>query len=308
MIVVGYQVDVDLLMDSRGGACWVTGNICTILDFLLETPGDPEAVYKVAWDVDELAIPILQLLPDDLLRRLAETESCDIYTTDQTGASRRYRIWYPRADGIGQAFAITNKTDREQATIWHLRNFIPAGVEPPHNAEECEAYARKVLRVFSKGLGFQPTPAKLYSPVNVVKPYIESMNLPRLAQLNEKVANYAAKCLRPPWVEALKIGYWERAWDWDQNAAYANALAVLPDWRLGKWKQGPYQEKAALGYVRCDYEIFPEVTCHPIREDAPGGGRAAVGVHRLGRQVQLRADGRAAQPVDHHGDDLSFAR
>lgn len=279
MRIVAYQVDTDLLMNSRGVDCWATGNICTVLDYLLEPYGDEESVFKFAWDIDSLAIPLLQMMPRDMLQQLADTEACEINTIDAAGNPRRYRLWYPRQGGIGQALAITDKDEREEAIIWHLLNFMPEGIEPPHNVEECEDYARKVLTVFARDLGFQPTPKKLFSPVNVVRPYLDQMSLPELACLPSKVANYAAKCIMPPWVEALKLGHWDCVWDLDQVNAYPSVLTTLPDWRAGTWRQGDYRADAALGYVHCDYEIFDAVTLHPIIDETDDGARATVGMH-----------------------------
>lgn len=290
MVIVGYMANKqgDIMVDSRGGACWITGgNLCQVLDYLLEQHGEEGAVFKVAWDIDQLAIPVIQMLSPQVLKQLAETEACEVIAVDAKGRDRRYRIWYPRQDGVGQCLSITDKLsgpfgDRDEAIIWHIQGFMPDGMVPPASAEETEDYARKVINIFARQLGFQPTPKRFFSPVNVVRPYLEQMSLPKLVDLPSKAANFAAKCMMPPWVEAVKLGSWEHVWDVDQTNAYASVLQGLPDTRLGTWKQGGYQKDALLGYIHCDYEIFDNVTLHPIIEESDDetGACATVGVHR----------------------------
>jgi len=300
MVIIGYMTNQqgDIIVDSRGGACWVTGaNLCQVLDYLLEQHGEEGAVFKVSWDVDQLAIPIVQMLGPGVLKQLAETEACEITPVDSRGRTRHYRIWYPRMDGVGQCLAITDKDsgpygDRDEATVWHIQGFMPDGMEPPRSAEETEDYARKIITIFAKQLGFQPTPKKFFSPVNVVRPYLDQMSLPLLANLPSKAANFAAKCMMPPWVDAIQLGYWDHVWDVDQVNAYASVLQGLPDWRLGEWKQGGYQKDALLGYIRCDYEIYDNVTIHPIIEETEQdtGASASVGMHRDRYLTKSQAD------------------
>src|SRR5690606_38597318 len=105
----------------------------------------------------------------------------------------------------------------------------------PKDALEVEMYSRKILDICAKVLRIQAVPRHFFSPVNILKPYVQSWGLPQVKDLPSKVANYAAKCMSPPWVEAHQLGAWDRAYDIDLSNAYGTILRDLPDWRLGDW-------------------------------------------------------------------------
>ena len=278
MVVIGYWTNGLIYEDSRGQKVWAN-YLSEVLQFLM-TPylADNQKLlpFKFCWDVDLLANPLLQLLHPDQLKQLAETEAV---TIEVDGI--KYRIWYPRKDGIGTALAITNKTIRtegNESIFWPLTSFTPEGMEAPADALDTQVLGERILEIFAKKIGYQPLPHSMFSPVNVLKPYLEKMNLPRLADLPPKVANYAAHCQMAPWVEAHKLGYWEKAWDVDLSNAYASILRDLPDWRHGDWYESEhFQPKALLGYVNCDVDIRPEVSLHPILLDMEEGAAAVTG-------------------------------
>lgn len=282
MIIVGYWPQDGVISDSRGMVMPVI-DLGNVIDMLLEPYRvEGQTTWKLAWDIDDLAIPIVKLLPPEHLQRLAETEACELYIPTKWGGSRRVRIWYPRNEGVGQCLAINDKSNQNEVIIWHLGSFIPDGVEPPRNAPEVEEYARKILRIFAKQLGYEPRPGNFFSPVNVLKPYVKAMSLPKLADLPDKAANYASKCMSPPWVEAHQVGYWQKVYDYDLTNAYAGILRDLPDWRLGEWREGKdFQPDAMLGYCICDCTIRPEAVLHPIITELEDGRVVSgVGLHK----------------------------
>jgi len=268
MIVIGYWPSSEgVISDSRGNALPVE-ELGEVLEMLLEPykqQGEGTQVWKMAWDIDDLVIPILKLLPPDQLRILGETERCEFYVDLKDGGIKRIRLFYPRSQGIGLCFSINDKSSGNEVVIWHLGSFVPDGVESPKDAVEVEMYARKILGIFAKQLGYEPVPGYFFSPVNVVRPYISRMSLPRIEELPPKVANYASKCMAPPFVEAVQIGHFPNTTDVDLKNAYAGVLSRLPDWRLGQFTEGKeYEPKAMLGYCCCDLEISKDVKLHPI--------------------------------------------
>ena len=272
MVVIGYYHSQGVIYDSRGHATPVFG-LADILESFLESFDQPgQTTWKLAWDIDDLVIPVLRLMDKELLQTLGETERCEFYAQPRNGPVRRYRLWYPRNQGVGQAFGITNKSEQRETMIWHLGSFMPDGMPPPDDAIDVELYGRKILSIFAKRLGYQPLPGSFFSPVNVVKPYLQRMSLPKLADLPPKVANYASKCMSPPWVEAHQLGYFDNAFDYDLSNAYSTILRDLPDWRLGTWAEGAdYQAKAMMGYCCCNINIDPKVTLHPIITEQDDG-------------------------------------
>jgi hypothetical protein len=177
MIVIGYYVvNGTVITTSRGGSVPVL-DLCDIFDELLEpyqVQGEGGETWKFCDDVDTLAIPILRLMPSTLLQDLADRESVEFDTHDRTGKARRFRVWYPRTDGIGQCLAVTDKSDpsrnwkdNPETIVWTLTSFLPDGMELPHDAMEVELYARKILDIFAKQLKIQPKPGSFFSPVNV---------------------------------------------------------------------------------------------------------------------------------------------
>lgn len=279
MVVVGYWSNNELMMDSRGGQVW-NSKLGDVLAFLMdphESPAQYQETYKVCWDVDSLAIPLCQLLPDWALKQLATTEAVQI---EVEGIP--YRIWYPRQDGIGQALAISDRSkpygERDETIIWPLTSLTPDGIEPPKNPEEAEDYGSRILDIFAKKVGYQPQPKFLFSPVNMLKPYLRRMNLPPLVDLPSKVANFAAQCQTAPWVEAHQLGYWDKVWDVDLSNAYAGILRDMPDWRVGQWfESNTLQTKAMLGYANCNIDIKLNATVHPILIDLQAGAASLVG-------------------------------
>jgi hypothetical protein len=284
MIVVGYQMQGATLTNSRGAAIPCT-SVEDIVDELMEPyrmQGDGTATWKVAWFLDDIMVALLRLLPRDLVQTLGEKESVEFSLATREGRHKRYRLWYPRQDGVAQCICMTDRSDPNtpwgqwpEVYVWNISLHCPDGMEPPKDALEAEMYGRKVLDICAKVLKIQAVPKHFFSPVNILKPYVQSWGLPQVKDLPPKVANYAAKCMSPPWVESHQIGYWDRAYDVDLSNAYGTILRDLPDWRLGEWFESTdFQEKAAFGYCLCDLFIRPEVSLHPILmevEDSESG-------------------------------------
>ena len=305
MIVVGYHINNGVISNSLGDTI-PTFDPETILDEFMEphrSQGDSTPTWKVAWYLDELLVPLLRMLPRDYLQTLAEREAVDFGLTTRDGKAKRYRLWYPRNEGVGQCVCVTDRSDPNcpwgqwpEVYIWNIQNHCPDGLEPPKDALEVEMYGRKLLEIYAKVLKIQPVPKHFFSPVNVIKPYVEGMGLPKVADLPPKVANYAAKCMSPPWVEAHQLGHWDRANDVDLSNAYGTVLRDLPDWRYGEWFESrDFQTDAKFGYCLCNLVIRPEVSLHPIltelKESTSGFTVCATGHHRekylTSRQIEF---------------------
>jgi len=306
MIVIGYHAQNGVITNSRGAVIPCLADPEPLIDEFFEPyreQGDGVVTWKVAWDLDGLIIPFLRLLPRDYLQTLAEKESVEFGLNTSDGKKKKYRLFYPRADGVGQCLCFTDRSDPNtpwgqwpEVYIWNIALHCPDGLEPPKDAVEVEMYGRKILEICAKVLKIQPQPKHFFSPVNILKPYVENMGLPKVAELPPKVANYAAKCMSPPWVEAHQLGHWDRANDIDLSNAYGTVLATLPDWRLGKWcESNEFQKDAKFGYCLCNLHIRPEVTLHPIlselKESTSGFTVSAIGEHKekflTSRQIEF---------------------
>ena len=66
-----------------------------------------------------------------------------------------------------------------------------------------------------------------------------------------EIGELAYESLRGNWLEAYKAGYWDNAYDYDINGAYAAEIASLPDLRLGDWVNSTdIPEFAMLGFAK----------------------------------------------------------
>jgi hypothetical protein len=268
--VIGYRSQPpNILEDSAGGQCAFTSLEEALLflsePYEIESEGE-QKLFRVAWDIDQFIAPVLRLLPMPLALALQRDGRCEVTCSDDRG-DRVYRLWYAREKGV----AVTNKALRYEATIFHLRQFFPAEIEEPsgeHELTELEAYCRYLLRVYMR-MGFQPK--ALYSPVGVLQPVLEKMGLPTFRDMPKEASMYAIACTGKPWHEAIQIGHWEQAWDYDLASAYPTVLAQCLDIRDGQWTHGKEYVRGALyGFCDCRVHIYPRVRWHPIvmyRED-----------------------------------------
>jgi len=99
---------------------------------------------------------------------------------------------------------------------------------------------------------------KLTSPIALyLKGRGKDLDLPVYDDIPPAVDEFAYQCIKGNWLEAYACGYWEKAYDYDINGAYASEMAKLPDIRRGKWidsKEIP--DYAMLGFAKCKIETY----------------------------------------------------
>lgn len=240
MIVVGYHIQNGVITNSRGGTIPPTDPESMLDEFMepYRMQGDTPC-WKMAWSPDEVVLPLLRMFTHEQLQTLAEKESVEFGLTTRSGKKKKYRLWYPRQEGVAQCLCFTDRSDPNtpwgqwpEQYIWNIQAHCPDGLEPPKDAMEVEMYGHKILDICAKVLKVQAVPGHFFSPVNILKPYIESWGLPKVGELPPKVANYAAHCMSPPWVEAHQLGYWDRACDVDLKCYSEDTeLLTTTGWR-----------------------------------------------------------------------------
>lgn len=124
--------------------------------------------------------------------------------------------------------------------LYNARQYEPCpliDIQNPQMAVSLALRARQIGLDIShvlKDLGLPDN--KLASPVAAfLKGFKDELNLPTVDDYPMEVGLMAYEGLKGNWLEAFAAGYWENAYDYDINGAYASELATLQDIRFGKW-------------------------------------------------------------------------
>ena len=247
MIAYGSAIRGDgkiALADSHGGGI-ASYRVEELLDFLLSPYDVPlnRPSFRVVWDIDEMAAPILSLLDSERLAVLW-----------QTG-----RTWlFPYSITYNEGKSLTVKQGGWRATYFHLSQFYID--EPvPKNLQVVEALARNLM-IELKALGLEPT--RLSSPTALFDRLLESMYLPTWEDGVPDGANQMAwDCTGRPWTEAFKIGWFEEAFDYDICSSFPSEMALLLDTRRGSWhEEKKFPSWAVYGFAYGKVKITADVS------------------------------------------------
>jgi len=225
--MIGYHIHNKGITNSLGEVCHES----PYLDWLLEN--HPDDKHKIFYDLDGSVASLLRLIG------LSEDECWKLVETDRVKlAGTPYHLFYhpKRVFGVDKGYGadhpFCNYFNAAQYKEVHYENDLSMEYALG-KAKEAERVGAEVLRVYQK-LGF-PTES-LGSPVSAVaRGLLSKVNPPTVDDIPEEAHTLAYKALKANWLEAYRMGYWAKAYDYDLNAAYGFQLSKLLDLRRGRW-------------------------------------------------------------------------
>lgn len=254
-MVVGYHITSKCIANSKGYCAdeppW--------LGWLVEDcPGET----KVFYDLDASVAALMRLI--ELERHEAER-----LLAQKKLYIQPYRLtYYPGKffsvdKGYGPDHPFCNFTNAGQYTDTHHEQSKPLHEEAPYaigKAREAARIAEEVMAALQR-LGL-PTGAP--SPIAAFeKAHLAKMNIPTIDDMPEEAGEIAYECVKGNWLEAWQLGYWETAYDYDLNGAYASELMNLLDIRRGHWDRRTVEpEGAVYGFARGRITVWAEF--HPF--------------------------------------------
>lgn len=265
MRIIAYQVGQDnrvVGIKESTGDCVESDNVMKLLGFLVEDYGES---LRVCWTLDTTVAPLLKLLGEKHCRTLYETKKLHIPP---------YSLFYIQS----KVFSVKHIPTKLQCNLYGIDQYFQDYPEP-EDIEVVYNFGRMLWEEL-KAMGMRPT--KLTSPAAIyeqcVLRFLDKPNV-KNANLDNVVGEYAWRCSGKVWVEAHKLGYWEKTYDYDIVSAFPSVVANLYDIRNCEIvHSNKYQENALYGYCKGIVNIYDEVKVSPIiRIDEKGNSSSPTG-------------------------------
>jgi len=216
-------------------------NIQDLLNFMLEPHLPVE--FLVVWNLENFMAPILKRLPIEYLKKLCDKKQVWI---KESGHSITYN---PK-----KSVHLTLGSNR--ANYYQLGQFFNG--QRPKSLQDLESMGKKLLNEL-KTIDIEPV--SLSSPVTVIKELLEEIKYPNCEELPDEVGQMSWDCCGRPWVEAHKIGHWDKAYDYDIISSFPSACAELLDLRYGKWiESSVIPQKAYYGFAKGKVNITSAIS------------------------------------------------
>ncbi len=244
MEVIAYHIERNLLCNSQGQVCLVDP-----LRFL--DSGSTEDI-RLFTNLDYCVANLFRLLrlPKEAGERILLNRKLQIIPEN-------YELFYIP----GKIFSITFGKAANAPTYtyadcsqYHDMRIVKGGYSADQAIEACKQSAdtgREIMQCLGK---LDITPTALISPIKCYqKAVLDKMDLPTVMDMGkaEEAAEWAYECSHRQWVEALQVGHWPMAYDYDMVSAYASELISLPDIRQGRWIHGAAKpHDAILGFLK----------------------------------------------------------
>lgn len=253
--MLGYHINNNGVANSLGEVCQEP----SYLDWLLDN--HPDDKHKIFYDLDGSVASLLRLIG------LNEKECQKLLQTDRVHlAGTPHHIFYhskrvfgvDRGYGAGHAYA--NYYNAAQYQEVHYENGRSATEDGVEKAKEAAKVGLEVIRVYRK-LGFSTD--TLSSPVATLeKGMLSRLNIPTIDDIPEEAHTLAYGAVKANWLEAYKLGAWDKAYDFDLNGAYGFELSKLLDLRRGEWVEGIEKPSGAVygfveGYITTYADFHP---------------------------------------------------
>lgn len=241
--MIGYYINNNYIADSEGNVASGLKSL-QVLDYMIKDSLEPAIMYDLDACVASLLAQIgLTLNEAECLLKNNRVQIAG-YTLKYYH-SKLFCIDY----GIGHGKKFRNFFNAKQFGCCRLDDY------DKQQGVEMAKRAAKIAEDTIEGLKVLDLPYyKLTSPVSL---YLKSskgkaLNFPTIDDLPElEIGELAYESLRGNWLEAYKAGYWDNAYDYDINGAYAAEIASLPDLRLGDWiNSTDIPEFARLGFAK----------------------------------------------------------
>jgi len=209
-----------------------------LLDFMLFAKDPTE--FKTFFNLDNAIIPLLQKIESYNLEKLWQTNRCFV---------RPYSIIY----NPHKSFYIVKGA--QKAMFYHIEQYFPDTLEPK-TAKEIEILGTQILDELKT---IDIYPRRLSSPVAIFDDIFNDLDLPNWEDIPLEVDKMAEECTRKPLTCAYKLGYFDKAYDYDIVSGYPSIAASLYDIREGKWWQHDYKpDWVVYGFALCDINIWAD--------------------------------------------------
>lgn len=242
MQLIGYHTNDNVIANSNG-------EVVTELPYLDWLLSETESI-KVFWHLDYSVARILSLIEitEQQARKLLETGRLHDPPYELKYIPKRF-FSIKKGASMASPFVFFNDVGQ-----YHGETPKPSD-SPIERAREAQKLGEHVANIL-KGITLEE-PTSLASPVSVFqKQILRKLDLPTIDDIPLEAAQLAYECCDGNWVEAFKIGYWRKAYDYDIISAYPWQVAQLVDTRSGNWLHIPiYQADALYGYCKCSLAI-----------------------------------------------------
>lgn len=216
MRIIAYQIGQDTRtvgIKESTGDCVESDNIMKLLGFLVEDYGES---LRVCWTLDTTVAPLLKMLGEKRCRTLYETKKLHIPP---------YSIFYIPS----KVFSVKHIPTRLQCNLYGIDQYFQDYPEPA-DINDVYNFGRMLWEEL-KAMGMRPT--KLTSPAAIYEQCVlRFLDKPTVKDLPPVVGEYAWRCSGKVWVEAHKLGYWDKAYDYD-IACYSSDTDALT---MAGWK------------------------------------------------------------------------
>lgn len=263
MNIVPYKLALTdtICIESKGRK--VTSNDpYVLLDFLLQRE---ESELSVVWNVDEFIAIILRTFPEEELRKLSKTKKCKLLP---------YHIFYIKE----KMFNIKKSRVKQTHSFYSLDQYFRDLEDQPEDMQSLCDQLGEALEI----MNLQNT-TKLTSPIAIYKdvmfkhqyiPSYENVAPEKVLTAKGGLYEYCIRCANKPWIEAFKIGYFPKTYDYDMVSCYPGIAMNLLDTKQIDWrKTNRYEKKAAFGYCKGQITIPDRVRIHPFMYVVTGNGR-----------------------------------
>jgi len=244
-------------IDESSGESIESDNPLELFAFLAEPYEDDSPVLRVCWDLNDTFAPIFRLMGREL---------CGVLFKDKKVLCRPYSLFYIPDKVLTLKFIPV----KCRQSFYNLSQYVPSD-KPPEDALELEFRGRHIYETLNK-MGFYSD--TLTSPVRIFEKWVlDHLNIPSIEDIPKEAAEYAWRCGGRLWIEAIKIGYWDKAYDYDLASSFPLVARELIDIRHGKWvKSNQYKPDAYYGYCKGLVTINNNVAIHPIMYEDESGG------------------------------------
>lgn len=263
MKIIAYETDKTnngVLLVSSNNDHLVSDNFTDLIALLLDEQID---TMKICWNLNETVAPLLKLMGERVCRRLHANKRCYFAP---------FNIFYVK----DKVFSITHIPTKAKANLYGIDQYFP-DFETTMSLDNVLEMGRYLLDTLHQ---MKLYPTKLTSPIAIYEECVLShANLPTKEDMPAEAARLAYMCSGKLWIEAVKLGFWEKVYDYDIRSSFPSELIKLIDFRKAKWIQSKeYIPEAIYGYADTITTIHDNVKISPILNvDKDGSLTSCIG-------------------------------
>jgi len=210
---------------------------------------EQQDTMKVCWNLNETIAPLLTLMGEKVCRRLHTNKRCYFAP---------FNVFHVK----DKVFSVQHIPTKAKANLYGIDQFFPE-FSTQMSLENVADMARYLLDTLHDMSLF---PTKLTSPIAIYEECVlNHTSLPTKDDMPDEAASLAYMCSGKLWIEAHKLGFWEKAYDYDIISSFPKELTRLVDIRNCKWhRDKSFVPDAVYGYADCNIKIHNHVKISPI--------------------------------------------